>query len=158
MKNNKLLKGLLITLIAAYPLNTYAATKKETVFTNLNTNGSVVDTTVTNYVCAITKEQYEDDTRLKEIVNLNGNETFTQDGDKITWKVNGKDIYYQGNTDEEQPINVSIKYYLDGKEMNAEDIKGKSGNVKIQISLENQKVSFHGRRRMENMKLYILHL
>ena len=111
MKNNKLLKGLLITLIAAYPLNTYAATKKETVFTNLNTNGSVVDTTVTNYVCAITKEQYEDDTRLKEIVNLNGNETFTQDGDKITWKVNGKDIYYQGNTDEEQPINDLVLFF-----------------------------------------------
>ena len=138
MKNNKILKGLLAVTIAMYPLTTFAATKKETVFTNLNTNGSVVDTTVTNYVCAITKEQYEDDTRLSEIVNLNGNETFTQDGTKITWKANGNDIYYQGNTNEEQPINVSIKYYLDGKEMNAEDIKGKSGKVTIKINMENK--------------------
>ena len=138
MKNNKILKGLLAVTIAMYPLTTFAATKKETVFTNLNPNGSVVDTTVTNYVCAITKEQYEDDTRLSEIVNLNGNETFTQDGTKITWKANGNDIYYQGNTNEEQPINVSIKYYLDGQEMNAEDIKGKSGKVTIKINMENK--------------------
>ena len=128
MKNNRILKSLLAVTIAMYPLTTFAATKKETVFTNLNTDGSIVDTTVTNYICPASLEKYEDQTRLNEIVNLNGSETFTQDGTKITWKVDGKDIYYQGSTDEEQPINIGIKYYLDGKELSADEIRGKSGN------------------------------
>ena len=139
MKNNRLLKSLLAVTIACYPLTTFAATtKKETVFTNLNTDGTVINTTVTNYVCPSTLEKYEDQTRLSEIVNLNGSETFTQDGEKITWKVDGKDIYYQGTTTEESPLNISIKYYLDGKEISADEIKGKSGEVKIKINLENK--------------------
>ena len=138
MKNNRILKSLLAVTIAMYPLTTFAATKKETVFTNLNTDGSIVDTTVTNYICPASLEKYEDQTRLNEIVNLNGSETFTQDGTKITWKVDGKDIYYQGSTDEEQPINIGIKYYLDGKELSADEIRGKSGNIKIKISLKNK--------------------
>lgn len=139
MKNNRLLKSILAVTIAMYPLTTYAATtKKETVFTNLNTDGTVVDTTVTNYICPATLEKYEDQTKLNEIVNLNGSETFTQDGDKITWKVEGKDIYYQGNTNEEQPLDISIKYFLNDKELSSDEIRGKSGNVKIKINLENK--------------------
>ena len=149
MKNNRLLKSILAVTIAMYPLTTFAATtKKETVFTNLNTDGSVVDTTVTNYICPATLEKYEDQTKLTEIVNLNGSETFTQEGTKITWKVEGKDIYYQGNTNEEQPIDISIKYYLDEKELSADEIKGKSGNVKIKIDLQNKmknKVKVNGK-------------
>ena len=139
MKNNRLLKSILAVTIAMYPLTTYAATtKKETVFTNLNTDGTVVDTTVTNYICPATLEKYEDETKLNEIVNLNGSETFTQDGDKIIWKAEGKDIYYQGNTNEEQPLDISIKYFLNDKELSADEIRGKSGNVKIKINLENK--------------------
>ena len=138
MKNNRILKSILAVTIAMYPLTTYAATKKETVFTNLNTDGSIVDTTVTNYVCPASLEEYKDQTNLNEIVNLNGSETFTKDGNNITWKVEGKDIYYQGNTDKEQPINIKIKYFLNDKELSAEEIKGKSGNVRIKIELENK--------------------
>ena len=148
MKNNRILKGLLAVTVAMYPLTSFAAVKKETVYTNLNTNGSIIDTNVSNYVCSLNKEQYEDETRLSEIINLNGNETFTQDGTKITWKANGNDIYYQGKTNEEQPIDVTIKYYLDGNEMKAEDIKGKSGKVTIKIDMKNKmknKVRVNGR-------------
>lgn len=138
MKNNRILKSLLAVSIACYPLTTFAATKKETIFTNLNTDGSVISTTVNNYVCAITKEEYEDNTKLSNIVNLSGSESFTQDGEKITWKTNGNDIIYQGTTSQESPIEINIKYYLDGKEYKAEEIVGKSGNIKVKINFKNK--------------------
>ena len=138
MKNNRILKSLLAVTIACYPLTTFAATKKETVFTNLNTDGSVISTTVNNYVCAITKEKYEDNTKLSEIVNLSGSETFTKDGEKITWKTNGNEIIYSGNTSEQSPLEISIKYYLDGKEYKAEELLGRSGNVKVKINFKNK--------------------
>jgi len=136
---NKLFKSLLVASVLMYPLNTFAAPiKKETVFTNLDSEGKVVETVVTNHICPKSLKEFEDQTRLNEIVNINGSETFTQEGTKLTWKVEGKDIYYQGNTNEEQPIDISIKYYLNGKELKPNEIKGQKGNVKIKLHLKNK--------------------
>ena len=33
----------------------------------------------------------------------------------MTWKANGKDIYYRGTTTEQLPFEVSVRYELDGK-------------------------------------------
>ena len=136
---NKLFKSLLVASVLMYPLNTFAAPiKKETVFTNLDSEGKVVETVVTNHLCPKSLKEFEDQTRLNEIVNINGSETFTQEGTKLTWKVEGKDIYYQGTTNEEQPIDISIKYYLNGKELKPNEIKGQKGNVKIKLHLKNK--------------------
>ena len=136
---NKLFKSLLVASVLMYPLNTFAAPiKKETVFTNLDSEGKVVETVVTNHICPKSLKEFEDQTRLNEIVNINGSEAFTQEGTKLTWKVEGKDIYYQGTTNEEQPIDISIKYYLNGKELKPNEIKGQKGNVKIKLHLKNK--------------------
>ena len=136
---NKIFKSLLVASVLMYPLNTFAAPiKKETVFTNLDSEGKVVETVVTNHICPKSLKEFEDQTRLNEIVNINGSETFTQEGTKLTWKVEGKDIYYQGTTNEEQPIDISIKYYLNGKELKPNEIKGQKGNVKIKLHLKNK--------------------
>ena len=136
---NKLFKSLLVASVLMYPLNTFAAPiKKETVFTNLDSEGKVVETVVTNHICPKSLKEFEDQTLLNEIVNINGSETFTQEGTKLTWKVEGKDIYYQGTTNEEQPIDISIKYYLNGKELKPNEIKGQKGNVKIKLHLKNK--------------------
>ena len=37
----------------------------------------------------------------KEYKNVKGDETFTQDGENLTWNTDGADIYYQGTTDKE---------------------------------------------------------
>lgn len=137
MKNNKLLNILLVG-ITIFPLTVNAEVKKETVFNNLNTEGKIINSTVTNYICSIDKEEYEDNSRLEEIISLNGNETFTKDNDNITWKVKGSEVYYQGTPNEESPIDINIKYYLNDKEISAKKIKGKKGNVKIRISLTNK--------------------
>ena len=138
MKNNKILKKALVIMLASTPLMTNAAIKKETVFSSLNADGTLKSTIVNNYVCKLPEGLYEDNSTLNNIINLSGNESFTQNGNNIVWMANGKDIYYQGASDMDSPLDINIKYYLDNKEISAEDIKGKSGNVKIRISLTNK--------------------
>lgn len=40
----------------------------------------------------------------------------------LTWQADGNDIYYQGTTDKELPIDMKMTYYLDGKEISPEDL------------------------------------
>ena len=65
-------------------------------------------------------------------------------------KTNGSDIYYQGESKKELPIKCKITYTLDGKEISAEDLAGKSGKVKITIEYENEdahEVYINGRKQ-----------
>lgn len=78
-----------------------------------------------------------DKTDLDNITNIKGYEEYSLDGDTITWEADGKDIYYQGTTDKELPVTVSVKYFLDGKEMAADEIAGKSGKVTIRYEYKN---------------------
>ncbi len=119
----------------------YAATnveKEETVYVNLDSDGTVDDVTVSNWLKNVTgTSDVQDVSNLKDIKNVKGDETFTQNGDKLTWKANNADIYYQGTTDEKPPVNVKISYQLDGKDIKAEDLAGKSGKLKMTIQYEN---------------------
>lgn len=83
------------------------------------------------------KDTLEDASDLKDIKNVKGDETFKEKDGKLTWAAKGKDIYYQGTTDKELPVEQSITYYLDGKEMSADEIAGKSGKVKIRFDYKN---------------------
>lgn len=83
------------------------------------------------------KDTLEDASDLKDIKNVKGEETFKEKDGKLTWAAKGKDIYYQGTTDKELPVEQSITYYLDGKEMSADEIAGKSGKVKIRFDYKN---------------------
>lgn len=59
----------------------------------------------------------------------------------IIWKINvnkSKDFFYRAETKRELPIDLSITYYLDGEKLPAEKIAGKSGHLKIEISLKNK--------------------
>lgn len=83
------------------------------------------------------KAELTDVTDLDGIVNLKGDETFSQSGDKITWQANGNDIYYQGTSNKELPVDVKVTYSLDGKEIAPEDLAGKSGKVTIRFDYTN---------------------
>ena len=137
---NKTIKRINISLLSLaflLPVNVLAYTKTESVFNNLNTDGSINKTIVTNHICSKTKEEYIDNSELNDILNLNGNEEFKKEGNTLKWKSNGKDIYYQGTTSKTSPINFKIKYYLNDKEKNVKDIIGKKGNIRIKIDIEN---------------------
>ena len=70
-----------------------------------------------------------DASNLTGIENVKGNEGYSGSASNMTWKANGKDIYYRGSTTEQLPFEVSVRYELDGKEISPADLAGKSGRV-----------------------------
>ena len=86
-------------------------------------------------------EKLQDATTLQDISNVKGDETFQEgEGDTIRWNSNGDDIYYQGTTDKETPIDVKITYTLDGEEIDPKELAGKSGKVVIRYEYTNKEV------------------
>ena len=134
MKKKFFIIGLLLFMI---PINAEALTKNESVFSSLNTDGTMYKTTVTNHIKISSKEEIEDNSELRDIINVNGNESFSQNANNLKWKSNGKDIYYQGTTNKDLPLSIHIKYFLNGNEINAAKLKNKKGHIKIEISLKN---------------------
>ena len=112
--------------------------KEETVYVNADAGGTVKSITVSSWLKnGDGAEELTDVTRLTDVVNVKGDETFTQDGDTYVWAADGRDIYYQGETAEALPVDVKVTYYLDEKEVNPEELAGKSGKVKIRFDYEN---------------------
>lgn len=138
MKKN--IKNILKTLIITstlLPINTFALTKEEIVFTTLNNKGEVKENIVNTHLKYVSKDKQEDETILKEILNISGKEKFEQKENSLIWNTEGKDITYQGKTDKESPIKIEIKYYLNDKEMSKGEMLGKKGKVKIVINFTN---------------------
>lgn len=112
--------------------------KEETVYLITDANGNVNKTIVSSWLKNGSKSaQIKDVSRLSGIENVKGDETFTQNGNELIWQADGKDIYYQGTTDEELPVTQKLTYYLDGAEIQPEDLAGKSGRVTIRFDYEN---------------------
>lgn len=115
----------------------YAYEKDETVYVTLHENGNIKDIIVGDQLKAEGENQLHDSSDLDNIQNVNGNETFKQNGETIIWDNQGHDIYYEGTSSKELPIKMNITYSLDGEEMNPNDMIDKTGMVEIQIHLEN---------------------
>ena len=98
------------------------AAKEETVYIFTDAYGKQRDITVSNWLKNPDKKNsLEDSTSLQEIENVKGDETFERKGDKIVWKADGNDIYYQGTTSKQPPVSEKITYYLDGKKVTEEE-------------------------------------
>jgi putative membrane protein len=78
----------------------------------------------------------EDLSYLSNIENVSGSEKFKRDGTSLTWKAEGKDIRYQGRSERGLPVNLTVTYYLNGKQVNASEIAGKSGDVEIHFDYD----------------------
>lgn len=112
--------------------------KEETVYFITDASGNVDKTIVSDHLYNRDgKDTIEDVSSLSDIENVKGDEEFTQDGDKLQWKADGNDIYYQGTTNAEAPVSQKVTYYLDGKEISPEELAGKSGKVTIHFAYTN---------------------
>ncbi len=128
----------LTMLLVSLPINAKALTKDETVYGKFDNTGKIKSVYVNEHLINNTKEsELKDYTELKEIFNLNGDETFNIDGSSIVWNSNGNDIFYQGKYKNDLPVTLKITYKLDGKETNVSDMLGKSGKVDITIKYTN---------------------
>lgn len=134
---NKLFGITLATFLLLNPTTTLALTKKETVYTNLDETGNPYKTIVNNHLYVDNAKTIEDETELKDLLNINGNEKFKLNDQKLIWEGTGRDIFYQGTTDKESLISIQATYYLNGKEMKVKDMVGKKGKVEIKLTLKN---------------------
>ena len=114
--------------------------KDETVYVNTDALGNTDAITVSNWLknSGSISGNLTDQSTLQNIKNIKGEETFQEGNGKLVWNTDGKDIYYQGTTDQELPVSVKLTYYLDGKEIKPDELKGKSGHLTIQVDYENR--------------------
>lgn len=144
----------LCTPIYAEEQNENPTEKKETVYTLLDGDGTVSKTIVSSWL------HDEDGLRnIQEILDLSNVENVESNvepkvnGNLYTWNTEDTDIYYQGDCHKKLPVNFEIKYYLDGKEITADKLQGKTGHLSIKINMkpnvsqtvmiQNQPVTIH---------------
>ena len=126
----------LILSLCATPV--CAMSKNETIYSKLEYNGELKNTFVNEHLVNNEKlDNLSDYTELKDILNLNGDETYKIDNNNIVWNSNGSDIFYQGKYESDLPIELDVTYKLDGKVSKLEDILGKKGKVSISINYKN---------------------
>ena len=128
-----------VPVYAAGSTDTQDVYKEETVYVNADATGNSDEVTVSDWLknSGSVSGNLTDESILKEIKNVKGDETFTENGDQLTWNTAGEDIYYQGTTDKELPVSVKLTYFLDGQEVKPDELKGKSGHLKIQVQYTN---------------------
>ena len=159
MKNNKVISkvisGTLLCSMVGYTLPVFAYTKDETVYSKLDSDGNNYKTIVSTHIKNTENADLINDlSDLLNVKNTSGDETYTQDGNKFVWNANKNDIYYQGESSKELPIECKVKYELDGKELSANEIAGKSGKVKITLQYTNKEertVDINGKK----VKMYV---
>ncbi|MDF2671977.1 MAG: hypothetical protein K0R09_242 [Clostridiales bacterium] len=137
----KVISVFLVLFMVFSPLAAMAETgKDETVYINLNHDGSVNNIKVVNHVFGIEgSEFFTDYGKYTNIKNLNDETAPSIDGNILKWPLSqykNTDLYYEGTVNKESPIEVVIKYYLDGKELKGEELAGKSGHLKVVINIK----------------------
>ena len=117
----KIMASALLCTMCAYSIPVFAFTKDETVYSKMNYYGENYQTIVSTHI--ENNEELElinDISDLLNIENTKGEEAFSQNGNDLVWKADKKDIYYQGESQKDLPIECQVKYELEGKEVKAE--------------------------------------
>ena len=146
MKNNKIIKLSLISLsiMSVLPVNAYALTKEETVYSKLNNNGEIINTSVYEHLINTDKlDTITDLSDLENITNINNNNKFEYANNTLTWDAKAKDIFYKGTTNKSLPISEDVTYKLDGNDISLSDMLGKSGHIEITIKYTNNDLHYN---------------
>ena len=113
--------------------------KDETVYVLAGADGSVRKIIVSDWIKnALGAATLTDTTGLSDIENVKGDETYTTEGTATVWDAQGSDICYQGSIEKELPVGMTVTYTLDGKQVSADEIAGKTGKVSIRFDYENR--------------------
>lgn len=141
--NKKFVKALAVLSVSSILAGniTYASEvktyKNETVYVTKEA-GKVTDQTVSVWINKDGKKEIKDKSDLKDIKNLETDEKIEAKDGFIDINSKDKDFYYQGKTDKDLPVDVEIRYELDGKAINFKDLEGKSGKLKVTITAHNK--------------------
>ena len=83
-------------------------------------------------------DEIMDQTILTDIQNVGGKETFTLDGETLTWQAQGKDITYEGTSDKTPAILPVVTLTLDGEDVSFADLKDKTGDAVLTVTYQQQ--------------------
>lgn len=139
MKINKRVVSMVLAFIVAgnvtIPVSASesSSSKEEVVYITTEADGSVESANVVNIFDGGSITDYGDYSAVKMLTTT---DDITQTDDKITFTSTADKVYYQGTLENvEIPWNISIQYFLDGKEYHADEIAGKNGSLEIKISI-----------------------
>ena len=142
----KKLKNLIILILifSLFPFSAYAEIiRNETVYVNLDHEGRPVNITVVNHLSGTSEEDYYIDYgHYENIKSLVENIEPVIEGNQIKWPtalLKEKDIYYEGTLTKDLPINIDIRYFLDGKEVKGQELVGQTGKMALKILIQNPK-------------------
>ena len=112
--------------------------KSETVYVNIDNYGKASEINVTDWLHTDKgKVAVGDKSDLKGITNIKGDTEPVKDGASLVWNMDTTDLYYSGTSEKQLPVDIGLKYYLNGAEISAKDLAGKSGKLRIDISMKN---------------------
>lgn len=112
--------------------------KSETVYVTVEGN-EIKDKSVSVWLNSDKNIKANDKSNLKNVKDLKTDKELKSENGYLKLDENKKDIYYKGDTDKKLPVDISVKYFLDGKEMKASELEGKSGHLKIVITSKNNR-------------------
>ena len=112
--------------------------KSETVYVTVEGN-EIKDKSVSVWLNSDKNIKAKDKSNLTNVKDLKTDKELKSENGYLKLDENKKDIYYKGDTDKKLPVDVSVKYFLDGKEMKASELEGKSGHLKIVITSKNNR-------------------
>lgn len=115
--------------------------KDENVYINLQDNGEVKNIYVVNEFETGSAMNITDYGKYSSIKNLSTGEKIKVDGKKLSFKSDKKGkFYYQGDLESKQiPWNIKFTYYLNGEKVEPDSLLGKSGKLKIEASIKDNK-------------------
>lgn len=130
--------------------------KDETVYVLSGADGKVEKIIVSDWIKnEVRKGSFYDSAELTNVENVKGDETYSMNGDNMrVWDTQGNDIYFQGNIEKALPVDISVTYKLDGKNISSEELAGKSGKVTIRFDYTNklyETVEIDGKREKMNV-------
>lgn len=112
--------------------------KEETVYVITDPAGSPNEVIVSDWLKnPEEKNSVKDYSELQNIEVVKGDASSSGSGKDLIWSSDGQDVYYQGTSSKELPVGVNMTYLLDGKEIPADDLAGKSGTLTIRIQYQN---------------------
>jgi len=129
--------ALLFTSVIPAEAAAIPSPKEEVVYGLLNSDGSVNNLYVVNIFNGGAITDYGD---YSEIHNMTTSEELKQNGDRITVSTRASKFYYKGTfKDKELPWTIGIRYFLDGREIAGTELGGKSGQLKIEVAIKQNK-------------------
>ena len=115
------------------------AVKDETVYVLAGPSGEVQKVIVSDWLKNPTgSAALRDPFPAENVENIKGSESCTREGGALVWDAQGGDIYCQGTTGKELPVELRVSYLLDGQPISPQELAGRSGRVVIRFDYANR--------------------